>query len=45
MELVSSGWNPTGGGAFAAGLWISKTVAHFVQRIFFAGAPAKRASS
>lgn len=45
MELVSSGWNPAGGGAFRVGLRISKTVAHLVQRIFFAGAPAKRASS
>jgi hypothetical protein len=45
MELVSSAWNPVGGGALAAGLRISKTVAHFVQRIFFAGAPANRASS
>jgi hypothetical protein len=45
IEFVSSAWNPAGGGAIEAGLRISKTVAHFVQRIFFAGAPAKRASS
>jgi hypothetical protein len=44
-ELVSSGWNPAGGGTLRVGLRISKTVAHFVQRIFFAGAPEKRASS
>jgi hypothetical protein len=45
MELVSSAWNPGGAGAFEAGLRIWKTAPHFVQRIFFAGAPAKRASS
>lgn len=45
IVLVSSAWNPAGGGASNAGFRISKTVEHFVQRIFFAGAPAKRASS
>jgi hypothetical protein len=44
-ELVSSGWNPGGGGTFTAGFRISKTTAHFVHLIFFAGAPANRASS
>ena len=29
----------------APGLWTSKIVAHFVQRIFFTAAPAKRDSS
>ena len=37
IELVSSAWNPAGGGASSAGFRISKTVEHFVQRIFFAG--------